>query len=369
MQNNFKKKILATVALSATLTIPSIVAAQVSGPCGSCHTMHNSQNGQAMVGTAFGLSDGSLTDTKGSLLRYNCVGCHTGTNSGGNVPFVMDTGAVYGTNTLAGGNFSWVDADQTTGHNVVGITGVDTNLPTAPGGTQTAQVTCAGTMGCHGDGSADQFNSISGGHHGNGGTTATDPTKTYVSGSTSDMSDAYRMLAGVTGIEDNDWEYTTGTNDHNLYFGVGRTSETELTNNTISNLCAKCHGTFHTGSGNVTGNASSFGSPWVRHPTDFDMGNLATTSEYSGYTSYSVDAPVASNNISAGNTVIDDTLAIGGNGGGTGDAIVTCVSCHRAHGSPYSDLLRWSYTTLDAHNASAAGAGTACFICHTTKDQ
>ncbi len=47
--------------------------------------------------------------------------------------------------------------------------------------------------------------------------------------------------------------------------------------------------------------------------------------------------------------------------------IVTCLSCHRAHGSPYADLLRWDYDTMIAGNAGDA-TGKGCFVCHTTKD-
>lgn len=365
------KKIIATLALSATLTLPTAVMAKVVGQCGTCHTMHNSQGNTPMAFTYDTTTNALIADAdpNGSLLMYGCVGCHTGENvTNGTVPYVFDTTApTYGTNTLAGGNFYWVRGDQTTGHNVALITGADTVLTTAPGGTQTAQVTCAGTNGCHGDQygvvGADQFGSIAGGHHGTGGTqVGTDTTKSYVPGTAGDMANSFRMLDGIAGIEDNDWEMTKGAGDHNIYYGVDRTTEAD-TAGTISSLCGKCHGDFHSGAGNI--GASGMSSPWVRHPTDFDMGKLATDSEYKGYTGYNIDAPVASKNV-ATLTSIDDTLAKGGVGSvaATGDAIVNCLSCHRAHGSEYSDLLRWNYTTISAGTTNANG----CFICHTTKD-
>ncbi|MCK4488054.1 MAG: hypothetical protein KAU38_15015, partial [Desulfobacterales bacterium] len=43
--------------------------------------------------------------------------------------------------------------------------------------------------------------------------------------------------------------------------------------------------------------------------------------------------------------------------------IVMCLSCHRAHGTPNNDLLRWAYT-MDAGSGTDNGG---CFICHTTK--
>jgi hypothetical protein len=387
MKKSMNKKIIAAVALSATLTLPAAVMAQVSGPCGDCHTMHNSQDGLEMTGDTFGTSGGadatSTTPANGSLLRYGCIGCHTGNNDGSNdVPFVFSTGAVYGTDTLAGGNFRWVAAGENAmGHNVVGIASTVDPYPTAPGGTQTEQVTCAGVYGCHGTDVAGEFKSIAGGHHGSGGVEATgsaDGNKTYVSGSTTDMSDAYRMLSNIKGIEDNDWEYTNTTaNDHNFYYGINRSNDVDTADapndGTISSLCAKCHGDFHNGVSGTISDDGTMSSPWVRHPTDFDMSELLTDSEYSGYTSYNVEVPVAMSVMADAAAIMDDNLAKGGTAtsGGSGYAIITCISCHRAHGSPNADLLRWDYSTMNAHDATlnASVLDTGCFTCHTTKDE
>jgi predicted CXXCH cytochrome family protein len=374
-----KNKLIMALAVSAACALPLSAMAKVSGPCADCHTMHNSQDGSAMASTgAFGAAIVADNTANGALLRYGCIGCHTGDNAGGSVPFVLASAApTYGTNTLAGGNFYWVNnGTDAAGHNVVGLPAVNTEdtLSVTPGAGAALNVplpnalTCAGTTGCHGDRTVgDEFGSVAGGHHGSGGTVlAADTTKTYTSGHATDMSDAFRMLGGIKGIEDADWEYTADgaktTADHNLYYGVARTDEADAAAGTISSLCAQCHGEFHNGAGNVS--ASTFGSPWVRHPTDFDMSALATTSEYAGYAAYSMEAPVASGTISAATdlTAIDH---IGGAGAANGNAIVTCVSCHRAHGSPYADLLRWDYGTEDAHSGDV---NTGCFNCHTTKD-
>ncbi|MFH1020936.1 MAG: cytochrome c3 family protein, partial [Pseudomonadota bacterium] len=106
--------------------------------------------------------------------------------------------------------------------------------------------------------------------------------------------------------------------------------------------------------------ANNMASPWVRHPTDFDM-NTATGTEYADYggngvNAYVPQAPVASNALSLPKATVLQA---------PGDAIVTCISCHRAHGSDQPDLLRWNYDDMNAHG----GASTAgCFACHTTKD-
>jgi len=50
-----------------------------------------------------------------------------------------------------------------------------------------------------------------------------------------------------------------------------------------------------------------------------------------------------------------------------GSDCVMCLSCHRPHGSPYPDMLRWDYT-----EQIAGGGGLTddrgCFYCHTKKN-
>lgn len=295
------------------------------------------------------------------LLLRGCVACHTGTNDATNViPYVNSTTEpTYNTdgttgNTLAGGNFYWVAGGglPATGHNVGTDTlaGADATLGnTPPGGTAlTAQLRCAGANGCHGDVLAtSDFAAIKGTHHAN---------DTVIDGLT--VGTSFRFLKGILGKEGTRWEYQPTSASHNQYKGFDRTDETDPLN-TISSLCARCHKDFHNGSGKVSGATDpTFASPWVRHPTDFDMGNTGATSEYRNYGgvgvhAYKVSAPVASTDVSAikaSVTFADDT-------------IVTCLSCHRAHGTKYADLLRWDYSTV---TASSSGTG-ACFECHTTK--
>ena len=303
-------------------------------------------------------SNGDLTATpnKALLIETGCVACHTGTNTvDSGVPYVYDTTAAL---DLAGGNFHHVNVADANGHNVVGISSADGTLSVAPGGTMTTQLTCASATGCHGDRTVatDQFASVSGAHHGKA-------DNSYMDGS--DLVNSYRMLNGVLGIEDLDWEKTNSATDHNQYYGVARNAEGDATSGTISALCADCHGDFHA---NVT-DASTMTNPWIRHPTDFDMDDTDAGSEYrayggSGVNAYIPGVPVASNDMSDG--VLS---AVFGRGDGTagGDAIVTCVSCHRVHGSPHADMLRWDYSGMIAHGGDASASG-GCFACHTTKD-
>ncbi len=293
----------------------------------------------------------------------------------------------YGTNTLAGGDFYWVataggDAEAK-GHNVVteSLSARDTAAFTATGlppgfdgaiataadvGSTwaTNDLTCAGTYGCHGNPAlgSDDFVAMSGAHHGAEAATA------YRAGGS--LADSYRFLLGIKGVEDADWEFTSAADDHNQYHGDARdsaqiASDTPADATTISALCARCHGDFHSNDGGIA-YLNDITNSWLRHPTDFDMNASGGTSEYASYggatNAYQVEAPVASEVADA--TVRATVLQ------SAGDAIVTCISCHRAHGSPHDDLMRWDYdpatTAMIAGTTSAGNAG--CFNCHTTKD-
>ncbi|MFH1216186.1 MAG: cytochrome c3 family protein [Pseudomonadota bacterium] len=369
--------------------LPSLSFSKATGACVNCHTMHNSQDGAAVDA---GGPYGALTNANG------CVGCHTGTNGDGkNIPYIMGPLPGAGTET-AGGSFYWVtvagtdslgaavDGD-TRGHNVVGISAQDgeigsftppgwnagfianTQVATAATVTWASQLTCAGVYGCHGKhtdavlGGLDDFSAITGAHH------ADDST---IDGSSTAAS--YRFLYGIIGTEDSDWELTVGSADHNQYFGVDRADDTKptsgLATQTINYLCAECHGNFHSGAANDTlgSDDASFGAAWLRHPTDYDMNNVITKADYAGYnegsTAYNPVAPVATESETAGVVdklvTADITVA--------GDAIVNCVSCHRVHGSPYKDMLRWDYTECNAANAASNQTDCGCFVCHSTKD-
>lgn len=353
-------RILFTLVSAALLLIAGNAFA-LTGACVNCHTMHNSQNGSSMA------YNGQDAPT-GVLLRAgSCGGCHADATVNG-AGSTMD-GATRATipqvdaatDYTAGGSFNWVKAgDDAAGHNVsdlmiakdAAFTAISDAPPgfdavTSPVGTDWAnnQLTCAGVYGCHGDHSkADKFDAVKGAHHSNaaGNLTVADIT-----------GNSFRFLDGIKGGEDNDWEATTSDTDHNVYYGAARTTTTADPTDTISSLCAQCHGKFHTAD-DIISAVGVMSSPWVRHPTDIDMRDVG--GEYAAYV-YNVEAPVALSALPG--TVAQSSY--------TSEAIVTCVSCHRAHGSEYADLLRWDYTGMVA-GTTAAAAGTGCFRCHTTKD-
>jgi len=335
---------------------PSLAAA-AGTECWKCHTMHNSQGGLAVTGANIPM-----------LLMYNtCLGvtaCHTGTNSATIKYYVLTTAAVPTATQLAGGNFYWTEQGATAtfdakAHNVTSLTvnnNDETLADTPPGGTAlTGNITCAGATGCHGKrdvASLNQFEDMGRAHHSN------KSGQISVAGATTPGA-SYRFLKGVAGYEDPDREYagSVTTALHNEYYGEARVNDSASSTATISYLCAKCHPNFHNDSGGqpLANGASNFASPWLRHPTDFRVPN---SGEYTAYytAGYNVTVPVA-------RTTVPAASSASVTGAGTTDAIIMCLTCHRAHGSAYDDILRWDY------KAWPGTPGTdGCYTCHSVKN-
>lgn len=361
-----RKTLVAQLALAGTIGLAAALAAGTAGAatCDACHTMHNSQDGIPMRGVG---NDEPLP----KLLLNDCIGCHTGENTSTSLttaqPKVYSTAApTYGgagNDTLAGGNFYWATQAgfENTGHNVAELGVADPDLgDTPPGhtGALAQQLTCAGVYGCHGERTAGNevpLESLHGSHH-FPHNTVTDATLTGAS-----VGLSFRYLLGVQGREDTDWEFDNSDANHNIYKGVDRTGSLETVAadpTSINALCGQCHGAFHRQGNDTYGIVEGLGgtigtNQWIRHPTDYDMPNAG---EYAGYNAYKVLTPVGTANLA-------DTINVA-----VADSrIVLCVSCHRAHGSPNADILRWDYTTMET-GAGGAAAGTGCFACHTAKD-
>jgi predicted CXXCH cytochrome family protein len=373
-----KKTFVITFLILLSVALISGSAYAISGVCSNCHTMHASQNGTLM-------GDGPHN----YLLLYSCIGCHSGpanqekTSTG--APIVLATsGTPTGQGpgaTLAGGNFYWIkNGSDATGHNVDILpasqdVAIGANLGNRPPGwvsgttdyagntiadaTWTSQLTCAGQFGCHGDHSkSTNDDGIKGSHHSNTGLTHT------VASSPTGVGNSYRFCDRIKGMEETDWEWSGTSSVHNEYFGsTYNDTGSGPDKQTISFLCAECHGNFHD-STSIGGTAS----PWLRHPTDIVLMSVSRGSaEYSRYNdqnpgsnTYNIEAPVARGAVPSTPSQTVVTTATDDTG-----AIVMCLSCHRAHGSDQPDILRWDYSTM----VSAGGAlNSGCFVCHTTKD-
>ncbi|MBI5407777.1 MAG: cytochrome c3 family protein [Nitrospirae bacterium] len=337
--------------------------------------MHNSQDGDA-VGS--GPNAYLMTALNGKT--DPCIGCHFASNGATwkdpatNAPIVWN-GSEPSYNAqkgLAGGNFYWVGAGNSTkGHNVYGIAAQDANLNTAPGENTAG---CGGTA-CHvtlAAAPSDQ-NFFQGGCRG-----------CHVFTYHHEDNGVYRFLKGhgvgpyppvtqplpaarknittyadyVTGVEDPglDWEQETTTN-HNWYKGTTASysgSGTALRDyKSITAFCAGCHRQFHGPYEEINGSGMGSASPWMRHPTDIALPDTGEYGSYDPDVTYNAQAPVAWTNPSS------PTRA---------GAVVMCLSCHRPHGSDQADLLRWSYSDMQAGTTDPAKAGKGCFVCHTQKD-
>jgi len=351
--------------------------ALVDGPCSDCHTMHNSQDGSAMT------FDGSTEPNLNLLKTATCIGCHAqpgGSNMIDGIPQVMHTDPI----DLASGNFAYINgmkgsgASQTKGHNMVALVGQDTIHNYPPGGpmknsgagivhpdTMPENFTCAGLYGCHGNAHiVDPMLSIHGAHHGN-----VDPKPV---GDT--VADSYRFLLGVTGLEMDDMQ-NRDSSHHNEYImddhqlpgfpdqsscgwchgpenpWHGNSGDVLKPGSGMSNLCMRCHPAMHSW---IDQN-----SAWYRHPNNVPIPDRG---EYASYTVYNVDAPVSRRTLP---DVPSSVVTPGTDAWNRGEDHVFCLSCHKAHGSDYPDILRWDYAAIVA---GGGHSGDGCFICHTTKD-
>lgn len=329
------------------IALPISVSAKVSlKTCDNCHTMHNSQDGEADT------LDSNATPNDG-LVKGTCAGCHA-QHTGNNVVVLGDAHIpqVYHTNAtdLAGGNFAFIDgtkgdvASAAKGHNVyaaISALGSDGSLSTPPGdefstGVTNNNFTCGGQFGCHGDRSntSSEFSAIKGAHHADDSTT---------DGTT--VGTSYRFLKGVKGVENNDpaygWQNDSGTYC-NKYKGVNgpdadASKTSPGTNGTISGFCSECHGKSHGSGANGHGTSSA----WKRHPVDILLPNSGCFAAYNPVTSYDATVPVAYTNPAS------PTRAT---------SVVSCLSCHAAHGTNYSDMMRWDKATE-----------TGCIKCHSNR--
>jgi len=369
-------------SLSIGWFLPAQADAKVSGLCSDCHTMHYSQGGMAPSGLE---QNGPYR----FLTVSDCVGCHSNTQDSRTI--VDGTPIVFNSsrpdNPLAGGNFYWVVKNgDNFGHNILSIPGVgkDEGNRGPPGG---FYCTDPGSCGfCHGgDGGKSCLYDCTSchvpRHH------AEDHPGGYYDNVVDESGGFYRFLgrqkdnhalppdvynsvknfhnnAGVKGVEDPDWEQTCSSTDHNEYSGeTTHVGSLQGGYDSISDWCGGCHGNFHylTNQSQVSGGPYNVGSPWLRHPTDYAIpkeGEFrnAYGAGGSGQGTYNPLIPVARPNI--------DSYDGSGPSGTVhlGTDQVQCLSCHRAHGSPYPDMLRWDYRNWP-------GGGTnGCAVCHTAKD-
>lgn len=325
--------------------------------CSACHVMHASQIGMGL---------GTYTPRQ-SLLKTGCEGCHAEIAGSSIGPAVLNS-----TTDLAGGDFAYSSIDERMGHNPNEISTND-SLAEPPGwkssftdseNNQVASTTagawsadtlsCAGNFGCHGNHSlTNTILSLEKAHHNN-----SSGLLQPLAGSAT-VGGSFRFLHGVKGYEDPDWQATVGNADHNVYYDEARTGAEAAGDRvddkqTISYLCAQCHGKFHSGTGNeglLEAGGEMFVDPWIRHPVSV---LLPTPGEFDSYGAFNDNAPVASTSVQIPGSHDTSIAALT-------DRVVSCLSCHRAHASPYYASMRWDY------RGTAGDTVNGCTACHSSK--
>jgi hypothetical protein len=282
--------------------------------CNGCHTMHNSENNQLVDpdspnGNPYLLIDGTPTDV--------CLSCHA-----------TGSGEVWGDDPLnpptehGAGNFCFVAEDNINdGHN-----GAMNPIP----GSYSVHNLIAPSMG----GVADPVN-------------ATSPGGDYPSTSLGCSSchdphgnEHFRMLYGIGHVEAGDYTFmapspdAVGLNIHGA--GESQSNHTAYRSG-MSAWCGNCHGDFHDNSTQLI------------HPSGSAMGaSIAQT--YNLYNG-TVDQTGGSQATAYLPQVAFEALGMttDSTGGPTATSQVSCVTCHRAHGSSGPNIGRWDFNVTFLH--------------------
>jgi len=383
---------VALIVLCCALIAPSPCKTAVTGTCSSCHTMHNSMEGKPVAFTRSSTGEEvKRAEPFINLLKTDCLGCHTNPGSetivnvgDAVVPVVFNileptyppvsTGHDV-TSTLAGGNFYWFFANgDEYGHNVYGISNgnpdpndplkdPDARLSYAPGGVD-HEAECAdschktlatpesGCQGCHVPmHHADSAGAVAG--QGKG-------WFRFLGSVMQHYNDPNQKITeGVVGIETSDWEQQPTSTNHNIYQGkyitpppqtpspADATYTSYLDSGSISQKCIGCHKQFH--------EETIAGPTWIRHPVSV---KIPDSGEFTNFTTYDPMVPVERPDVTDANV----------GGINLGSDLVSCISCHRAHGSPYPAMLRWNYREwpgIDPNTNEPYFDG--CAVCHTNK--
>jgi hypothetical protein len=128
--------------------------------------------------------------------------------------------------------------------------------------------------------------------------------------------------------------------NHNVY----RTNEIANENVGFGRWCAECHLNFH-GSDKLDPNVGD-GENWTRHPTAISL--------YSEM----IDIYGAEYDYFYPLETVNSDATTGGTWSISEEEQITCLTCHKAHASEYSDALRWDNTK------SKMLSGEGCRNCH-----
>ena len=283
--------------------------------CGGCHTIHNSENG-ALVdpdspnGNAYLLKDATPSDV--------CLSCHA-----------TSRGAVWGADPLnpppqkGAGNFAWLTAANLNdghngnqqanyipgsagGHNINAPSknsGADPVLLRAPGGGANGYLSSAlGCTSCHDP-------------HGR---------------------ETFRMLYGVGHVEAGNFTFTHDAPECEQGPSFSSSTAVEAQNlhtaykSGMSAWCANCHGNFHNAGATLV------------HPSGVALGDIAATYDaYNG--SLDITGGQHATAYLANVAFEDENMTPTSTEGPTATSQVSCITCHRAHGTSSPNVGRWDF--------------------------
>jgi hypothetical protein len=371
--------------------------------CEGCHVMHNASNGQARSSRVSPWTDAVPAFLlQGSDQSSTCLNCHgDAAQATATTPYVVTNlgSDPLNMNFSPAGDFGWlVNAGygDRSGHNVVALDfglQADGLMHTAPGGTftpGTSGVAAFACSNCHDPHGRFRMQLTSGvnwqwaGPTVQAGLVDQITTPIWASGSYGELPKvgasvgSYRLLAGVG--------YSPASNVFNAVpfvanppiavappaynkaeagSGVGGDPKLQVRvayGAGMSEWCANCHTNIHmtsyvSGAQGGTGMKHPAGGDAVLKPSQFSVYNSYVSSGVTGsgdlYTSlvpFENAQKIGYNNHGSTTTVLGNLKTAATNQGSdpagifvaSGQSNVMCLSCHRAHASGFSSMLRWS---------------------------
>lgn len=341
--------------------------------CGGCHSMHAPKAGGTFLMIN---SDQSST----------CISCHGAAGQSSYHIASPESDMPAGTapvNRTPGGDFGWLKKTYTfvlrnntviepgnkRGHNIIAADfgyGVDPDFATAPGGTYPSnKLACTSCHDPHGKYRRNAAGAIS-----TSGLPITSSGSYATSANPIDGKTAvgvYRLLAGTgyapaqgfmfTGapvaVAPSTYNQSEATNQVRVAYGKGLSNGAT----TWSNWCSTCHPSMHS-SGNYV------------HPVDAQLGGTIKAN----YDSYVKSGTMTGSNATSFSSLVPfitasaDYTVLKGLASNTGSAAskvgpnaddeVACLSCHRAHASGFTSMLRWSMESEFLTGMDTAGDAT-----------
>ena len=135
----------------------------------------------------------------------------------------------------------------------------------------------------------------------------------------------------------------------------------------MSGFCAQCHTFWHEARALENGQDNTIGEDWKRHPVDYVINSADVSGEgtitinWSNYNSIPDGFKLAAANV--GTDLTQEFYYADADN----EDKVFCLSCHFAHGGPYYDNLRWSYTSIvgpGTQEGNPIPSNKGCQICH-----